>query len=171
MYQPFILTVLIAVFAGQTPVHKRDTGGTSPVRQISAADTVGKIVHTEAEWKTRLTPEQYHVLREKGTDAPFKGEYTYTKDKGTYKCAACGYELFTSDMKFESECGWPSFDKELAGDRIKTVVDKSHGMVRTEILCARCGSHLGHLFDDGPTITGKRYCVNSTSLDFTKEKK
>ena len=171
MYLSIIITVFVAMFVGQTPVQKQDAGTTTPSLQTSASDTVGKVVRTEAEWKTRLTPEQYHVLREKGTDAPFKGEYTYTKDKGTYKCAACGYELFTSDMKFESECGWPSFDKELAGDRIKTVVDKSHGMVRTEILCARCGSHLGHLFDDGPTITGKRYCVNSTSLDFTKEKK
>lgn len=131
----------------------------------SAMDTT-KIYRTEAEWKKILTPEQYHVLREKGTDAPFTGKLTYNKEKGHYNCAACGNELFTSDMKFESHCGWPSFDKEIEGGRIKTVTDTSHGMVRTEILCAKCGSHLGHLFDDGPTKTGLRYCVNSTSLEF-----
>jgi len=126
---------------------------------------------TEAEWKNALSPDQYRVLREKGTDAPFTGKYYLNKDKGVYVCAACGNELFTSDMKFESSCGWPSFDKEIAGGKIKTIIDTSHGMVRTEIVCARCGSHLGHLFDDGPTPTGERYCVNSTSLNFKKEEK
>ncbi len=164
----FIIIILLAGFAIPSVGQKKEAP--APV-QRSKADTVSKIKLTEAEWKARLTPEQYHVLREKGTDLPFTGVYTYTKDKGMYKCAACGYELFSSDMKFESECGWPSFDKELAGGRIKTVEDRSFGMVRTEILCARCGSHLGHLFDDGPTLTGKRYCVNSTSLNFVKEKK
>jgi peptide-methionine (R)-S-oxide reductase len=135
------------------------------------ADTSKLINRTEAEWKTVLTPEQYYILREKGTDRPFTGKYYMHNEKGMYTCAACGNELFTSDMKFESECGWPSFDKEIAGDKIKKVVDRSHGMVRTEILCARCGSHLGHLFDDGPTLTGQRYCVNSTSIDFKKEGK
>jgi peptide-methionine (R)-S-oxide reductase len=145
-----------------------------PAQQTSAQSTVAEdtarmIKRTNKEWKKILTPEQYHVLREKGTDAPFKGELTYNKEKGLYKCAACDNELFTSDMKFDSECGWPSFDEELAGDRIIKQVDVSYGMTRTEILCARCGSHLGHLFDDGPTLTGKRYCVNSTSLTFKKE--
>ena len=121
---------------------------------------------TEEEWKKILTPEQYHVLREKGTDLPFKGEYYLHKEKGLYVCSACGNELFTSDMKFESDCGWPSFDKEIKGGKIKTTTDTTYGMVRTEIMCGKCGSHLGHLFDDGPTLTGKRYCVNSTSLSF-----
>jgi methionine-R-sulfoxide reductase len=129
------------------------------------------IVKTEAEWKNALSPEQYRVLREKGTEAPFTGKYYLNKDKGVYVCAACGNELFTSDMKFESSCGWPSFDREIAGGKIKTLVDTSHGMVRTEIICARCGSHLGHLFDDGPTATGERYCVNSLSLNFKKDEK
>ncbi len=128
-----------------------------------------KINRTEEEWKKILTPEQYHVLREKGTDRPFMGKYTYNKDKGIYNCAACGNELFTSDMKFDSECGWPSFDKEVAGGKIIKKQDYTLGMVRTEILCAKCGSHLGHLFDDGPTVTGLRYCVNSTSVDFKKK--
>jgi methionine-R-sulfoxide reductase len=171
MYQYSLIIFVAAAIACKPADQKQSATEAPPVVQTSQADTVGKVERTEAEWKAKLTTEQYHILREKGTDAPFKGKFTYTKDKGTYKCAACGNPLFTSDMKFESECGWPSFDKELAGDRIKTVTDTSFGMARTEILCARCGSHLGHLFDDGPTLTGKRYCVNSTSLNFTKEKK
>ncbi len=170
MYQYTLIILLASVLACKPPDQKQ-VDSAAPIVHVALPDTIGKIERTDAEWKTILTGEQYHVLREKGTDAPFSGKFTYTKDKGTYTCAACGNLLFTSDMKFDSECGWPSFDKELAGDRIKTVEDTSHGMVRTEILCARCGSHLGHLFDDGPTLTGKRYCVNSTSLDFTKDKK
>lgn len=130
-----------------------------------------KISKTEDEWKQQLTPEQYHVIREKGTEAPFSGKFYLHNEHGVYKCAACGTELFTSDMKFNSSCGWPSFDKEIAGGKIKTQTDLSHGMVRTEIMCAKCGGHLGHLFNDGPTQTGMRYCVNSLSLDFDKESK
>jgi len=128
-------------------------------------DTV-KVEKTEEEWKKELTPEQYNVLREKGTEAPYTGKFYLHKDKGVYVCAACGNELFTSDMKFDSHCGWPSFDREIEGGKIKTIRDTTHGMIRTEIVCGRCGSHLGHIFDDGPTETGMRYCVNSVSLDF-----
>jgi len=111
-------------------------------------------------------------LREKGTDSPYAGKYYLHNEKGVYSCAGCGTELFTSDMKFASETGWPGFDKEIgAGNKIKKIEDRSFGMVRTEIVCAKCGSHLGHLFDDGPTLTGLRYCVNSTSIDFTKKEK
>lgn len=124
------------------------------------------VVKTEEEWKKQLSPEQYRVLREKGTEAPFTGTYYRSNEKGIYVCGACGNELFSSDMKFESSCGWPSFDKELTGGKIIQKTDNSLGMSRTEILCARCGSHLGHIFDDGPTETGKRYCVNSVSLGF-----
>ena len=127
-----------------------------------------RINRTEEEWKKILTAEQYYVLRQKGTDRPFVGTFTLNKEKGMYTCAACGNELFTSEMKFDSHCGWPSFDREIAGGKIITETDSSHGMVRTEIMCARCGSHLGHLFDDGPTDTGIRYCVNSTSLGFKR---
>ncbi|MBN9297231.1 MAG: bifunctional methionine sulfoxide reductase B/A protein [Filimonas sp.] len=126
------------------------------------------IQKTEKEWKEQLTPEQYYVLRQKGTERAFTGALLMNKEKGVYKCAACGNELFTDEMKFDSHCGWPSFDKEIAGGKIKTVVDTSYGMRRTEIMCARCGSHLGHVFDDGPTETGLRYCVNSLSLEFVK---
>lgn len=128
-----------------------------------------KVEKTEEEWKQFLTPEQYSILREKGTERPFTGKLLLNKEKGVYTCAACGNELFTSDMKFDSHCGWPSFDKEIAGGKIKTHIDTSYGMVRTEIMCAKCGGHLGHLFDDGPTETGARYCVNSVSLDFKKQ--
>jgi len=126
---------------------------------------------TEGEWKKKLSDEQYYVLREKGTERPFTGKFYLHKDKGVYTCAACGNELFTSDMKFDSHCGWPSFDREIKGGKIKTEVDSSHGMIRTEIMCAKCGGHLGHLFNDGPTETGIRYCVNSLSLEFAPEKK
>ncbi len=124
-----------------------------------------KIIKSEEEWKKELSPEKYRILREKGTEPPFSGRYYMHFEKGIYKCGACGYELFTSDMKFESHCGWPSFDNEIE-NRIIKKPDYSFGMIRTEILCARCGSHLGHLFDDGPTSTGKRYCVNSLSIEF-----
>ncbi|MBL7777182.1 MAG: peptide-methionine (R)-S-oxide reductase MsrB [Chitinophagales bacterium] len=132
-------------------------------------DDSTKIVKTDAEWKSQLSAEQYRVLREKGTERPFTGQFYLHKERGVYVCAACGNELFTSDMKFDSHCGWPSFDKEIAGGKIKTELDTTHGMIRTEIMCGKCGSHLGHLFDDGPTETGMRYCVNSVSLDFKKQ--
>ena len=129
-----------------------------------------KMELSEQEWKSKLSPEQYYILREKGTEKPFSGEFTFTKDKGTYKCAGCGEALFSDDMKFESHCGWPSFDKEIAGGKIIQTEDNSLGMKRTEITCAKCGGHLGHIFDDGPTETGKRYCVNSGSLSFEPQK-
>ncbi len=127
-----------------------------------------EINKTEEEWKKELSSEQYHVLREKGTEASFSGKFYLNKEKGKYVCAACGNELFTSEMKFDSGCGWPSFDREIEGGKIITKTDTSHGMIRKEIVCGRCGSHLGHLFDDGITETGMRYCVNSVSLDFRK---
>ena len=134
-------------------------------------DETKKISKSEEEWRKFLTPEQYHVLREKGTDLPYTGRFYLHKEKGMYVCAGCGSELFSSEMKFDSDCGWPSFDREITGGKIKQIKDTSHGMVRIEIVCAKCDSHLGHLFDDGPTLTGKRYCVNSTSIDFKEAKK
>ncbi len=122
------------------------------------------VVKTDAEWKQLLTPEQYRVLREKGTERAFTGEYTDTETPGVYRCAACDALLFTSTEKFHSGCGWPSFFRAAAGARITETVDRSHGMIRTEITCTRCGGHLGHVFDDGPAPTGLRYCVNSVSV-------
>ena len=125
---------------------------------------VEKIKKTEEEWRRELTPEQYHVLREKGTERAFTGEYEYSTTGGVYRCAACGNELFSSDAKFDSGCGWPSFFDPMSSDRVETHEDKSFGMRRVEVTCARCGSHLGHVFPDGPRPTGMRYCINSVSL-------
>lgn len=124
---------------------------------------------TEEEWKKVLSPEQYEVLRGRGTEAPFSGKLLHEKKDGMYTCVACGQELFSSDAKFDSGTGWPSFDEALPG-AVKSITDNSHGMSRTEIVCSRCGSHLGHVFDDGPTETGKRYCLNSVCLDLDEKK-
>ena len=126
------------------------------------------VTHTDAEWKKMLTPEEYAVLREKATDRPFQNKYDEFFQPGTYSCAACGQELFSSDTKFNSGCGWPAFYAAKAGDKVKLLHDNSYGMDRVEVVCSRCGSHLGHLFDDAPqTPTGQRFCINSTSVKFT----
>lgn len=125
----------------------------------------------EEYWKKKLTPEQYHVLREKGTEAPFTGKFDAFEEKGMYTCAACGAELFSSDNKFHSGSGWPSFDQAVSSEKVELFEDNSHGMNRVEVRCANCGSHLGHVFDDGPDTTGKRFCINSCSLGFEGEKK
>lgn len=125
-----------------------------------------KVEKSEEEWRKMLSPEAYHVLREKGTERPFTSVYETNEEPGVYRCGACGNPLFESDQKFNSGCGWPSFSLPLAGDRITVQKDYSHGMVRDEVLCARCGSHLGHVFNDGPGPSGLRYCINGVSLKF-----
>jgi peptide-methionine (R)-S-oxide reductase len=134
---------------------------------INSGDTMEyKVKKTDQEWKEVLTPMQFYVLREKGTERPYTGEYDHHFEKGTYVCAACNTPLFESETKFNSGCGWPAFFAPLLEDNINIQIDRSHGMVRSEVLCSHCGGHLGHVFEDGPEPTGLRYCINSAALEF-----
>ncbi|MFA0085951.1 peptide-methionine (R)-S-oxide reductase [Vibrio sp. 10N.286.49.C2] len=132
------------------------------------SDEKKTVTKTDADWRDELTEEQYRVCRQQGTEAPFSGTLLHNKDSGLYRCTCCGVALFESNNKYDSGCGWPSFDAPLRSDAIRYIDDTSHGMVRVEIRCSTCDSHLGHVFEDGPKTTGERYCVNSVSLIFNK---
>ena len=168
----FFAAIITGVFVTCTSQNKNNELNSEPSKTAFMNEQPKyKINKTNAEWQKELSPEQYYVMREAGTERPFTGKFNMHFEDGVYTCGACGEELFTSSSKFDGHCGWPSFDKEIAENKIVEHVDTSHGMKRTEILCGNCGSHLGHVFDDGPTETGLRYCVNSLSLDFKPEEK
>lgn len=163
-----LIVLSMMIITGCTSNAQNKKSKNSSEKQMTSK--VEKVVKTEAEWQAQLSPQEYYVLRQKGTDRPGDGGYTKHFEKGTYHCRACDLQLFESDSKYESHCGWPSFDDAIEGTIIFTP-DYSHGMIRTEITCARCDGHLGHIFDDGPKeTTGKRYCVNTSSIKFVKSK-
>ncbi len=155
-----LLLGLMSCQAQSTETNKAD---------MKKSELTFKVNKSDEEWRNQLSESQYYILRQAGTERPFTGEYNLHFEDGVYHCAACNAALFNSDAKFESHCGWPSFDRAMGDSTVVERKDKSHGMIRTEILCASCGGHLGHVFNDGPTETGMRYCINSGSLDFENE--
>lgn len=161
-----VILIAASVWMSAACTAQTESNSTSNTTQEMTAYNVEK---SDEEWREQLTPEQYRVLRQAGTERPGTGQYNLHFEEGVYTCAGCGTALFDSGSKFDAHCGWPSFDQEIEEGKIIEKLDKSHGMIRTEIVCGSCGGHLGHVFNDGPTETGLRYCVNSASLGFSPE--
>lgn len=155
----FLISIIVLIGCGSSAVNKEN-------KEMKVTEMTFEVNKSEEEWKDTLTPEQFHVLRQKGTERAFTGKYYHNKENGLYVCAACGNPLFHSDAKFESGTGWPSYWRPVSDKSVVTQTDNSYGMRRTEVMCGKCGGHLGHVFDDGPKPTGLRYCINSVSLDF-----
>jgi peptide-methionine (R)-S-oxide reductase len=163
-----VVVAAVYLFAGNTPSGSMAKNVKESLPMAQKEEHKFEVTKTEAEWKAQLTPEQYHVVREKGTERPFTGKYDKFFENVIYNCVACGEHLFTSNTKFDAGCGWPSFYQAIDDGKIVEHKDTSFGMIRTEVMCGKCGAHLGHVFDDGPNPTGLRYCINSVSLDFEK---
>lgn len=168
MVKSILLSVSLLLALSACQAQEKATS-TSTTTTVQTNDSLQPLQLTDEEWQKRLTPEEYRVLRQHGTERPYTGEYDQHWEAGTYVCKGCGAELFTSDTKFDAGCGWPSFYAGIDKSKIKEVLDKSFGMVRVEVRCARCDGHLGHVFNDGPNPTGLRYCINSVSLGFQKK--
>jgi peptide-methionine (R)-S-oxide reductase len=163
------IAAYISMQSSVSPIIVKETIIDSTKNSDQSGKETFDVMKSEEEWKKELTPEQFNILRQKGTERAFTGKYYDHHEKGIYQCAACGNELFNSDHKYDSGCGWPSYWTAMAKDKIILQEDRSFGMIRTEVLCAKCGGHLGHVFEDGPDPTGLRYCINSVSLKFKKE--